>query len=324
MNDHELAAALLAASPDGVLLVDPDGVIRVANPSAAAIFGRTVDELIGTPVEVLVPAEYRDGHVKHRTGYAKRATTRPMGSGLRLFGEHADGSLFPVEISLSPMDSDGVQYTVAAVRDVTDREETLSNVALLKDRERIARDLHDMVIQRLFAAGMSLQAVASQAESPIVAERIRSTIDELDDTIKELRSTIFRLGQSGDRRSLEAQLAELVHQRSTHLSFEPELVIDGALDEIPDHIAEQLLATVTEGLSNVGRHAEATEALIQIRYADDHLDLVVSDNGVGMSKDPKRRGGLSNMMWRAAELGGTCSIGAADPKGTELRWIVPV
>jgi len=323
MNEHELATALLAASPDGLLLVDGDGVIRVANPSSAAIFGRSVDELVGMEVEHLVPAEHRETHIGHRHAYVQRPDSRSMGTGLRLFAEHADGTLFPVEISLSPMASDREQYTIATVRDVTDREAALSSVALLKDRERIARDLHDMVIQRLFATGMSLQAVAGQAESPIVIDRIQTTIDELDDTIKELRSTIFQLGQH-EERSLSAQLTELVHSRTQLLGFTPALEIVGSLSDLPDHVAEQLLATVTEGLSNVSRHAEATEASIAIWRSDDELRLAITDNGVGMSPAPKRLGGLSNMMWRAAELGGTCTIGTTDPFGTQLTWHVPV
>ncbi|MGI9645537.1 MAG: PAS domain-containing sensor histidine kinase [Ilumatobacteraceae bacterium] len=323
MDDQELATALLDASPDGLLLVDPDGVIRLANPSSSTIFGRAGDELVGMRVEQLVPEERRAGHVHHRERYVRRPDSRPMGSGLRLFAEHADGTLFPVEISLSPIVSDGVQYTIATVRDVTDREEALSNVALLKDRERIARDLHDMVIQRLFAAGMSLQAVAGQAGSPIVTERIHATIDELDDTIKELRGTIFRLGQQ-EERSLSSQVTELVHHRSRLLGFRPELEIDGSLSDLPEHVSDQLLATVTEGLSNVARHAEATEAVVRIERTGDGLVLTIADNGVGMSPEPKRLGGLSNMMWRAAELGGTCTIGAEDSTGTRLEWTVPV
>jgi len=323
MNEHELATALLDASPDGLLLVDGDGVIVVANPSAAAIFGRSADELVGSPVEQLVPAERRDVHVNHRARYMRRPDSRAMGSGLRLFAEHADGTLFPVEISLSPMESDGEQFTIATVRDVTEREEALSDVALLKDRERIARDLHDMVIQRLFATGMSLQAVAGQAEPPIVADRVQATIDELDDTIRELRDTIFRLGQN-EERSLSAQLIEIVHGRTQHLGFTPALDVVGSLSDVPDHVAEQLLATVTEGLSNVSRHAAATAAMVRVERTDEELRLSITDNGLGMSTSPKRRGGLTNMMWRAAELGGTCTIGAADPAGTQLSWHVPV
>jgi signal transduction histidine kinase len=197
-------------------------------------------------------------------------------------------------------------------------------MAMLQDRERIARDLHDMVIQRLFAAGMHLQAVQSAAQPQMVADRIGATINELDDTIRELRSAIFQLGQHGERRTLSAQLTELVHDRSRHLGFEPVLRLVGEIDALPDFIADQLVATVTEGLSNVVRHANATSAEVRIERVGEALALHIIDNGVGLPKEPKRSGGLSNMMWRAAELGGTCTVAPNEPVGTRLLWHVPV
>jgi signal transduction histidine kinase len=181
-----------------------------------------------------------------------------------------------------------------------------------------------MVIQRLFAAGMSLQAVQASAQPPVVAERIAATITELDDTIRELRSAIFRLGQQGERRSLSAQLTEIIHERSRHLGFEPELRIVGDIDHLPDFIADQLVATVTEGLSNVVRHAGATTASIRIDHVGTRLSLAITDNGRGLPSEPKRSGGLSNMMWRAAELGGSCTVRRNEPSGTVLVWDVPV
>jgi two-component system, NarL family, sensor histidine kinase DevS len=324
MNSDELAAALLHSSPDGVLLVDADGVIRLANPVAAQLFGRSTDDLVGSSVEDLVPDEYRRRHARHRAKYAADPGTRPMGTGLHLFGQAADGSMFPVEISLSAVVIDGDVQTIAAIRDVTDRQETASKMAMLRDRERIARDLHDMVIQRLFAAGMNLQSVQSSAQPPMVAERIAATINELDDTIHELRAAIFRLGQQGERRSLSAQVTELVHERSRHLGFEPVLRLAGELDDLPDFIADQLVATVTEGLSNVVRHADATSVEIRIERSANRLSLIIDDDGKGLPGTPKRSGGLSNMMWRAAELGGTCTVGPREPVGTRLQWTVPV
>jgi PAS domain S-box-containing protein len=322
MHADQLAQALIEASPDGLLLVDRAGTILLANPVAAAMFGRTA--LVGSAVEELMPNEFRADHPRLRQAYADHATTRPMGTGLRLYGQRADGDMFPVEISLSPIELADGPHTIATIRDISDRQESAAQMAMLQDRERIARDLHDMVIQRLFAAGMSLQAVQGQAQPPTVAERIASTIDELDSTIRELRSAIFQLGQQTEHRSLSAQLTELVHDRSRHLGFEPELRIIGDIDRLPDFIADQLVATVTEGLSNVVRHAEATEASIRIEQEGDRLFLTISDNGQGLPEAPKRSGGLSNMMWRAAELGGSCTVERNEPTGTRLVWHVPV
>jgi PAS domain S-box-containing protein len=324
MTSNEFERALIEAAPDGVLVVDDAGTIVVANPAAAVLFATSADELVGSPVDRLVPTEFQHGHARHRATYAAHAEVRPMGTGLQLFAQARDGSMFPVEISLSPVVLDGHRYTIATVRDVTERRRSATDMAMLRERERIARDLHDMVIQRLFAAGMGLQAVQAQAQPTVVAERIAATIAELDDTIRELRSAIFRLGQQGEQRSLSAQITELVHDRARHLGFEPELRLVGDLDHLPGFIADQLVATVTEGLSNVVRHANASAAWVHVDHVGDRLTLTITDNGQGLPNEPKRSGGLSNMMWRAAELGGTCTVGHHDPHGTSLQWIVPV
>jgi two-component system sensor histidine kinase DevS len=325
-----LAAALLASSPDGLLLVEPDGTIALANPSAESIFGYGPGALVGTPVEALVPVEFRSGHEEQRKRYTSSPTRRPMGTGLRLFGQHADGGLFPVEISLSPVSlhdpetGDEVVHTIATVRDISDREETHARVVLMEDRERIARDLHDMVIQRLFAAGMSLQAVAGSAQPPAVAERIAATIDDLDDTIRELRNAIFHLGRPDDQPTVSEQVRQLVVERADDLGLDGTIEVDGPVDQIPDYVAAQLLATLRESLSNIARHAEATSFEVTLTVDEGHVALTVTDDGVGMAPRPKHRGGLSNMMWRAAELGGTCVVEANEPSGTRLLWRAPI
>ncbi len=322
MDHHQFAGALFDACPDGVILVAADGEILLANPISGSMFGRT--DLVGSSVDDLVPMEFRHAHPQLRADYGRHATIRPMGTGLRLFGQDGGGGLFPVEVSLSPIVIDGASCTIATIRDVSDRRAFATEMAMLQDRERIARDLHDMVIQRLFAAGMSLQAVQGRAQPQVVAERIATTINELDDTIRELRSAIFRLGQSTEHRSLSAQLTELVHDRARHLGFEPDLRLVGGIDHLPDFIADQLVATVTEGLSNVVRHAMATMAIVYIEHSNDRLLLSITDDGCGLPDQAKQAGGLSNMMWRAAELGGSCTVGHNDPAGTVLSWNVPV
>lgn len=324
MDHDQFAGALFDSCPDGVLLVADDGEILLANPISASMFGRTVDELIGSSVDEFVPMEFRHAHPRRRAEYAEHPTIRPMGTGPRLFAQDAGGAMFPVEVSLSPVEIDGHLRTIATIRDVSDRQAFATEMAMLQDRERIARDLHDMVIQRIFAAGMSLQAVQASAQPPVVAERIASTITELDDTIRELRSAIFGLGQTSEHRSVSAQLSELVHDRARHLGFEPELRLVGEIDHLPDFIADQLVATVTEGLSNVVRHAHAQSTIVRIEHVRGQLSLSITDDGCGLPNEPKRSGGLSNMMWRAAELGGSCTVGHNDPTGTMLVWTVPV
>jgi PAS domain S-box-containing protein len=320
----ELAALLLDASPDGLLLVDADGVVRVANHSASSIFGYDVDQLVGMKVDDLVPDEVRDRHRDHRIEFAHNPTRRPMGTDLRLLAQHHNGEMFPVEVSLSPLAVDGQVQTVATVRDVSERQEALARVALLKDRERIAHDLHDLVIQRLFAVGMSLQSIRNLIESPVALDRINAATDELDETVRAIRTAIFQLGASDSRRSVTAQINELIRERARHLGFAPHAHLAGAIDELPDLVADQLIATLTESLSNVARHADATEVSIDIVYAGRNLTLTVHDNGTGIGSAPKPNGGLSSIMWRAAELGGSCSVGPGEPRGTRLIWRIPV
>jgi len=323
--DVELAGLLLSAAPDAMMLVDGAGVIQLANDAACAMFCVSDgDGLAGSPVELLVPDGQRSSHVEVRERYMADPSRRPMGTGLELRGQRSDGTRFPVEISLSPVDLNGTIMTIAAVRDVTDRQETMERLALLRDRERIGRDIHDMVIQRIFAAGMSIQAVVGLVESQDVRDRLSEVTDGLDETIRQLRQAIFEIGRSDDRQSLSSQLASIVDERGQHLGFVPELRVVGHLDELPEFVADQLIATLTESLSNVARHADATEARATIECTAGQVSLVVEDNGVGIARRPKTKGGLSNMMWRAAELGGSCAIEANEPSGTRLVWEVPL
>jgi two-component system sensor histidine kinase DevS len=324
MLTDSVAGSMLDASPDGVLLVRADGTIAFANIAASDLFGHDRAALCNMLVEDLMPADSREGHVARRRGYNADPTRRPMDTGLQLYAERGDSSLVPVEISLSPVIVDDEMCTIVTVRDVSERSETIAKVALLSERERIARDIHDMVIQRLFAAGMSLQAVVAIAQPPMVAERVSNAVDELDDTIRDLRSAIFQLGVPDARQSLVAHLAAVVDARSEQLGFTPELRIIGDIDTVPDFVGDQLVATVTESLSNVARHANATQSEVTVVLDDGILRLTVADDGVGIAGAPKPNGGLSNIVWRATELGGTCQVQAGSPTGTVISWHVPV
>ncbi|MGA9276248.1 PAS domain-containing sensor histidine kinase [Ilumatobacter sp.] len=319
----DLARALLSAAPDAIMLVDADGRIRLANDAALGLFGCDEADLVGTPVDSLVPDEQRAEHAGLRHRYAEHPGRRPMGTGLQLSARRRDGSLVPVEISLSPIEYEGTSMTIAAVRDVTDARDTTARITLLKERERIARDLHDMVIQRIYAAGMSIQSVIGQVDSDATRDRLNDVTDTLDETIRQLRQSIFELGRTDDRRTLSSQIAALVDDRAEHLGFAPDLRIVGPMDDLPEYVADQLVALVSEAMSNVARHASATSARAVIESGGDYVSVVVEDDGVGIRSSPKAGGGLSNMIWRATELGGSCSIESIEPSGTRLVWRVP-
>jgi signal transduction histidine kinase len=204
-------------------------------------------------------------------------------------------------------------------RALADREQ----LAIVSDRDRIARDLHDLVIQRLFATGLQLQGVRGQVVSPVVADRIDSTVADLDTTIRDIRSTIFALQQSGTS-SLRARLTGLALEYEPVLGFAPAVHASGPVDSaIPDQIAEHLLAALREALSNAARHAGASRVTVDLACDAATVSLRVTDNGVGM-RVGGRESGLRNLRTRAADLGGGLEIVPVDPHGTELRLTVPV
>ena len=196
-------------------------------------------------------------------------------------------------------------------------------VAVFEDRDRIARDLHDLVIQRLYATGMSLQGTSAMISSPDVTQRISTAVDALDETIREIRSSIFALQARPEvsRLGLRARILQVADEMTEMLGFPPALVLDGRLeDDVPEEAAEQLLGALREALSNAARHAGATRVDVRISVAD-NLSLTVTDNGVGISENG-RRSGLANLERRALGLGGWLRVGSADGGGTELDWQV--
>ncbi|MBX6384564.1 MAG: GAF domain-containing sensor histidine kinase, partial [Microbispora sp.] len=197
-------------------------------------------------------------------------------------------------------------------------------LGLLEDRDRIARDLHDVVIQRLFAVAMTLTGAARREKDPEVAGRMRSAIDELDDTIRQIRTTIFALRAPAGAPGLRARLVELAEGAREPLGFMPVLRLEGQLDtRVPASVGEHLLAVAREAISNVVRHAHATRATIAVRLENDRLTLLVEDDGVGIPARG-RRSGLRNLCDRAESLGGTCAVEPRDGGGTRLCWSVPL
>ncbi len=458
----DFAWSLLDAAPDATMVVSGTGEIVFVNDHAGELFGCSPDELLGLVVEDLLPESLRAVHRAHRTRYRAAPTVRSMGAGLNLSARRSDGSLFPVEISLSPLRLGDEVFAVAAVRDITQRVESEDRlhrvlktldasddamlmfdadtlhyafvnagavrltgyseaelltmtplhlnpysteaeyrriinsllttddsvapvrqatmlrkdgtevpvektyrvapvgrdghrwviamarditsrlaseaalhqsqqalhdaeqvVAIAEDRERIARDLHDTVIQRLFGEGLKLLAtmnVVDEAARP----RIQSTIDGLDQTIKELRLAVFSL-QGGDPQptGLRGRLLTTLTEASSGLGFEPRLQFDGPIETIDNSIAEHLIPVLREALSNISRHAHARNVRVSVTV-DEDITLTVSDDGVGVPHEVIGGHGLANITERARRLGGEASITAQPEGGALLSWRVPL
>ncbi|NRQ40482.1 GAF domain-containing protein, partial [Nonomuraea sp. NN258] len=199
-------------------------------------------------------------------------------------------------------------------------------LGLLEDRDRIAKDLHDVVIQRLFATAMTLMSTVKLVERPEAAKRVQHAIDELDETIRQIRSSIFALQNVPDEvaPSLRGQIVDLVEGAGAHLGFMPGLRMEGQIDTlVPEPVAEHLLAVLREALSNVVRHSHATRAEVSVEAAGGELALTVTDNGTGVGGSG-RRSGLRNIDDRAARLGGAAELETPADGGTRLHWHVPL
>jgi two-component system, NarL family, sensor histidine kinase DevS len=199
-------------------------------------------------------------------------------------------------------------------------------MALLEDRERIARDLHDTVIQRLFATGLRLQGAARLAQRPEVTQRINEAVDELDLTVKHIRTAIFGLEASRRAASggLRQRVLSLTSEAAGPLGFDPHVLFGGAVDAVPDEIASELLAVLREALTNVARHAGARRVDVEVA-ADGEVLLRVADDGRGLPAELRGPGrGLLNMETRATRLGGNLMTTSGQPSGTTIEWRVPV
>ena len=328
-----VAWAVVERAPDGIVAVDEAGQIVLANDKLTVLFGYERAELLGQPIELLVPAALAEQHRAHRQGYQDDPHTRPMGAGLELRGRHRDGPEFPVEISLSPLATAEGQLVIAVVRDVTDRVRDAEQLqaaeralARVEDQERIARDLHDLVLQDLYGLGLTVQAVASQATEP-VAGRLAEAVDTLDNAIRSIRTVVFGLShrQRGEADGLQGRLLALVEDAARPLGFMPKVRFQGPVETaVPGRLHDQVLAVVHEALSNVARHAEASQVAVEI-VAEDRCLVRVIDDGRGLAAGAIGTGrGLDNLRARADEVGGRFQVGRSGSGGTVLEWSAPL
>ena len=283
---------ILDSTPDGVFIIDPQSLrFTYANVGATTQLGYGREDLLDmTPLHVA--PDLTEGSL--------RELVDPVASGeltARTFSttfRRRDGVDLPVEVSLQLLPSHEKEEdpgVVLVARDRSERlalAETQSERDLLADRERIARDLHDTVIQRLFAAGMSLQAVASRAVLDDVRERIQEVVRELDTTITDIRTTVFALQTAAPSR-VRSGVAEVVDEVGESFDGQIQVRFDGPVDTMDDSVVTNLLATLREALTNVMRHASADEVQVEVRVQDENVTLHVVDDGVGLLAEPARQ-----------------------------------
>ncbi|WP_329267860.1 PAS domain-containing sensor histidine kinase [Streptomyces sp. NBC_01451] len=322
-------AAIVASSDDAMISIGSAHVIQTWNPGAQRLFGHAEDDIVGRAIDSLMSASAFD---VFRT-VVEQIRSQGHADSYQSRWNRADGTEVDVAITVSPMrDAEGALIGFSTVaRDITHQLVAQAELAaaradreVMADRDRIARDLHDMVIQRVFGAGLALQSVTARITHPDTPARIHMVIGELDATIRELRGTIFNLNQPTQKAaSLRAQVLDETSTAQNRLGFAPSVEFDGPVDAaLPDETAAHLLAVLREALSNVVRHAHATAAWVAVR-AGDELLLDVTDNGRGLGR-PTRSSGLTNLRRRAEKLGGTFEVADRPEGGTRLRWRIPV
>jgi len=213
----------------------------------------------------------------------------------------------------------------AAAIELNDVRAELGRLEIASEDERIARDLHDTVIQQLFAVGMALQASRAAAVGP-VRERIDSAVDDLDAIIREIRNTIFRLpGRRAQVSSLREEVLRLANKHGDELGFVIRVAFDGPVEtSVPESVTEQILQVLTEALSNTVRHARASRVEVVLAVAGGWFSLSVIDDGKGMPGGATAGSGLRNMVTRATNLGGTFTASPHEPIGTIVEWRVPI
>jgi two-component system, NarL family, sensor histidine kinase DevS len=199
-------------------------------------------------------------------------------------------------------------------------------MTMLADRDRIARDLHDRVIQRLFAIGLSLEGISRADLPPAVAERLHRAVDDLDETVRQVRSSIFELEERRvPGRSLRQEVLSECSAASRSLGFDPVVRFEGPVDSaVGGAVADHMIAVVREALSNVARHARAGSVEVGVAVVDGEVVMSIDDDGCGIDPEAAHGNGLRNIEQRAADLGGSAVIESSEDPGTRLRWRAPL
>jgi PAS domain S-box-containing protein len=325
--------AVFQAAPDAILVVDHAGAIQDANPQALALLGFEREELLGEPVERVVPREARARHRAHREEYAEDPRPRPMGVGLELRALRKDGRTVPVEISLSPFETPDGRFIIAAVRDVSERRRlrhlgTGTLRAAEEERRRIARELHDETAQSLAALLIRL-GILKRTEDPAVRARL---VDEMHDELELAVEGVRRISRGLRPPALEdvgvsAALRGHVRGVLERASFEASVRVDPVDELLDPEVQLALYRVVQEALANVVRHADASSITVEVIRVDGEVSARIADDGRGFDPDDEilaERGlGLVGMEERARLAGGALTLSSFPGTGTEVVLRLP-
>ncbi len=326
--------AVFEAAADGMFVVSPDGLILEANRELERQFGYEPGELLGQPVELLVPERLRADHVLHRERYQRSAQSRPMGVGMELRGVRKDGTEFPVEISLSPHGSNGSRLTICIVRDMTERNQ-LRNLGMAairgaeRERRRIAQELHDDTAQLLSALMLRLRLLVDEEDR----ERRLALGETFRENLYGAAEGVRRIARGLRPPALED--AGVVTALRGHASsyLEASTVTWELHADAVDHLLEEdqklvLYRVVQEAMSNVVRHSEASSLEILVRLQESGVVVSIEDDGIGFDVERVTLAGqglgLLGMRERAVGVGGRIHYVSKPGEGTRVLLTLPL
>ncbi len=337
---------VVAAAPNGMLMVGRDGRIVLANPEAEALFGYGAEELLGQPVEMLVPPRFSDRHPGLWGCFFNMPARRPMGAGRELFGRRKDGTEFPVEVGLNPIRTGEDRFVLASIIDITERKQAeeamresqrelraLTSRLLLAqetERRRIARELHDDLNQSLALIAVELDLLAQNP--PVPGAPPDGRLHELSERVKELSSAVHDLSHQLHPTKLEqlglvAAVRGLCNELGQVHGLVIEFAAEGVPSSIPTDTALCLYRVAQEALRNVIKHSGARHARVELRGSPDAVHLMVADDGSGF--DPgaavgKGGLGLVSMRERLRLVGGEINVGSRPSGGARVDVCTPL